>query len=202
MKKILTRIVIGLVLLGGAICVATWFIPSKVHVERSITINAPAEAIFPHVNDLKAWEQWSPWYEVEPTAQYTYGEQTVGVGATSTWKGEKVGEGTQVIMSSTPNSEISTALDFGDQGEAMAFWKFEEAGNSTNVIWGFDTDVGLSPIGKVFALLMDSMVGGDYEKGLQNLKQICEASSGEASEVEAEDTVVDDNPETEPAEAS
>ena len=111
MKKILTRIVIGLVLLGGAFCVATWFIPSKVHVERSITINTPASVIFPHVNDLEAWEQWSPWYELEPTAQYTYGEQTVGTGATSAWKGELVGEGSQVIMSSLPNSEIQTALD-------------------------------------------------------------------------------------------
>ena len=202
MKKVLTRIVIGLVVLGGALCVATWFIPSKVHVERSITINAPAEAIFPYVNDLKAWEQWSPWYEVEPTAQYSYGEQTVGSGATSSWKGEKVGEGTQVIMSSTPNSEISTALDFGNQGEAMAFWKFEEAAGSTEVTWGFDTDVGLSPIGKIFALMMDSMVGGDYEKGLQNLKQICEASSDEASDAETGSTGAEETAEAEAAETS
>lgn len=42
--------------------------------------------------------------------------------------------------------------------------------------WGFDTDLGMNPIARYFGLVMDSMLGADYEKGLAKLKQVCEAA--------------------------
>ena len=37
-----------------------------------------------------------------------------------------------------------------------------------------DTDMGKNPIGKFFGLMMDKMVGPDFERGLNNLKSLCE----------------------------
>lgn len=187
MKKVL----IAVVLLGGLFCAGTWFLPSKIHVERSLTINTPAATVFPYVNDLKEWEKWSPWHETEPTAQYTYSGNP-GLGQSASWKGEKVGEGTQMITTSTPHTSITTSLDFADQGPATAYWNFEETGGGTKVTWGFDTDMGMNPIGKVMGLMMDKWIGGDYEKGLEKLRQVCESSAAEAPEATAEAAEVED----------
>jgi len=35
--------------------------PCEFTVSRSLKISAPPEKIFPHVNDLHKWEDWSPW---------------------------------------------------------------------------------------------------------------------------------------------
>ena len=35
--------------------------------------------------------------------------------------------------------------------------------------------MGLNPIGRLMGLMMDRWIGGDYEKGLAALKQVCES---------------------------
>ncbi len=59
--KILKRtlFVVGAILVLMA--VVGLFLPSHARVERSTVIKAPAEQVFPHVNDLKQWAAWSPW---------------------------------------------------------------------------------------------------------------------------------------------
>ena len=49
--------IVGFVLIG-ILALAFAFVliqPSKGHVEKSIVINAPASAIFPHLNNLKSF---------------------------------------------------------------------------------------------------------------------------------------------------
>ena len=172
----LRNILIGLgililVLVGGA-----YLTPRNVHVERTVTINAPAQAIFPYLNDYRRFNEWSPWAHRDPNATYSFEGPERGVGARMTWSGnEQVGSGTQeIIMSDSPN-RLETHLDFGDQGEAVAFFDLRPAGEATEVTWGFDTDMGLNPIGRYMGLMMDTWVGGDYEQGLANLKEAVES---------------------------
>ena len=47
-------------------------------------------------------------------------------------------------------------------------------GDGTHVTWSFDSDMGAGPIGRYFGLLMDRMVGPDFEGGLANLKALAE----------------------------
>jgi len=177
--KVLKRLVlIVVVLLLVAVGVA-YLLPSHVHAERSIVINAPPEVIFAKVNDLKEWTAWSPWYAMEPTAKYDYSGAESGVGAIHTWKGDKVGEGKQEITKSESAKRIESSLDFGPQGTATSNWTFEAAGEGTKVTWGFDTDLGMNPIGRYFGLMMDSMIGAQYEEGLASLKKVCEADDNE-----------------------
>src|SRR5262249_59033946 len=49
-----------------------------------------------------------------------------------------------------------------------------EAGG-TQVVWGLDCDMGAGPVGRWFGLMMDKMVGKDFEEGLTNLKSVAEA---------------------------
>jgi effector-binding domain-containing protein len=98
-----------------------------------------------------------------------------GVGAKYSWSGnDKVGVGTQTITASVENQSVSHDLDFGSMGLAKAQMSLSPESNGTTVTWTLDSDMGVNPIGRYFGLLMDRMVGKDYERGLGKLKQLAE----------------------------
>ena len=48
------------------------------------------------------------------------------------------------------------------------------ADGGTEVTWGFETDLGMNPVGRWMGLMMDSWIGADYEAGLARLKALVE----------------------------
>lgn len=162
--------VLVLVLVGGA-----YLTPRHVHVERTVTIYAPPEAIFPYINDYRAFNEWSPWADRDPEAVYQYSNPPYGEGATMTWSGnDQVGSGSQEITLSDYPTRLETHLDFGAQGDAYAFFDLQPTDEGTDVTWGFDTDMGMNPIARYMGLMMDGLVGADYEQGLLNLRDLVE----------------------------
>lgn len=151
-------------------------LPSILDVQRSVTINAPPSAIFPYINDLKAFNQWSPWAEVDPNTQYTFAGPASGVGAKMIWssKDPGVGGGTQQITASESDRRVEVVLDFGEQGQGRSYYDLKPEGLNTVVTWSFNTDFGYDLVGRYFALMMDDMVAEEYEKGLENLKVLVE----------------------------
>jgi len=152
--------------------------PDSFRVERSVTIKAPPEKIFPLIDDLHAWTTWSPYEKKDPAMQRTFGSTTRGQGATYAWSGNKeIGQGSMEITESTPSSRIGMDLDFIAPFEAHNKVEFTllPAGDSTTVTWAL---FGPSPfISKLMGLVfdMDKMVGTDFEAGLANLKGIAES---------------------------
>jgi len=158
-----------------------FLLPAQAHVERSLVINAPPEQVFAQVSDLSAWSAWSPWAEMDPDAQLTV--EGSGVGQRMIWSSDnpQVGEGSQVVVALDRPSFVQTQLEFDGQGLADAtFNLMPVADGQTQVTWSLDTDMRdgvpflLKPAGTYLGLLMDGMVGGDYETGLQNLKTVVE----------------------------
>ena len=39
----------------------------KYHFETSTVINAPAEKVYSNMNSMKAFNQWNPWLDLDPT---------------------------------------------------------------------------------------------------------------------------------------
>ena len=168
-----------LMIIGAIIALAliiALFLPSKVIVERSMNIQAPASIIFENVNNLRNWEAWSTWAKKDPNMISEYEGPEAGVGATHKWKGEPktVGEGTLKIVESEENKSIKTAIDFGRQGSGSGYWKFDEKEGVTTVLWGMSTDMGKNLIGRWFGLMFDKMIGKDFEEGLSNIKKVVE----------------------------
>lgn len=63
MKKIL-YIFLGII----AFLVITMFaMGKKYHFETTTVINAPAEKVYSNMNSMKAFNQWNPWLELDPT---------------------------------------------------------------------------------------------------------------------------------------
>jgi len=175
--RFLKRLLIGLALLVATFLTVVWFQPDDYRVTRTTMIAAPVARVFEQVNDLKKWDDWSPWAKLDPSAKVTFSGPQSGPGASFTWDGnDKVGAGTMTITESKPNQRIATRTDFTRPfaGTGSADFVFSEAGGRTNVIWSmFGTQ---SFIGKALCLFMpmETMLGPDFERGLAQLKQVSE----------------------------
>ncbi len=173
----LLKWLLGLVVLAIVAFVAIGLIlPREVSVARSIEIDAPASAIFPHVNSPRATEAWSPWLAKDPQTRLTYTGPEAGAGAKMDWASDnpEVGSGTLEITASEPDRRVDVALDFGEFGTATSAYVLAEDGGRTRVTWSFETDMGAGPFGRWLGLMMDDWVGADYDTGLANLKAVVE----------------------------
>lgn len=173
------RFFIALIAIIGIFVIVVAFQPSDFRISRTATINAPASAVFPKVNDFHNWEDWSPWAKIDPEAVSSYGGTREGVGAIFHWKGnEQVGEGTMTITDSRPSELIVIKLDFREPFEATntAEFTFQEANNQTMVSWSMFGKNNF--IGKAMSLVMDcdKMVGEQFEKGLSQMKSVVEGT--------------------------
>jgi hypothetical protein len=175
--RFLKRLSIGLVLLFAAFLVVVWFQPDDYRVTRQTVIEAPAAKVFEQVNDLKKWDNWSPWAKLDPNAKVTFSGPQSGEGASFRWDGnDKVGAGTMVITESKPATRVATRTDFTRpfQGSSQSDFVFSDKGGHTNVIW---TMFGKqSFIGKAICLFMpmEKTLGPDFEKGLAALRDVAE----------------------------
>jgi Polyketide cyclase / dehydrase and lipid transport len=177
-------IIVGVLLLAVvALLIYAATQPSAFRVQRSANIQAPAERIFPHINDFRSWIAWSPWEKLDPNLKRTFSGPASGVGSTYEWQGnKKVGQGRMEITEATEPSKIAIKLDFIKPFEAHNTAEFTLArnGQSTDLTWAM---LGSKPyLFKVMSVFMDmdKMIGKDFEKGLANLKAITEQPASAA----------------------
>jgi len=174
--KILKNILIAVVVIVFIAAVGIYFLPNHYTVSRSIEINKPADVVYAQLSDFGKWGAWSPWQEMEPEAKVTLDGTPAQPGHKMSWDGKKLGKGDMTIVSATANKAVSSDLEFISpfQMKAKDYFQLEAMGDKTKVTW---TDAGglKYPMGRLFGLTMDKMLGGQYEHGLQNLKKVCEA---------------------------
>ncbi len=174
----MTPILVALVIIGLVLFVLIIGRPDEFTVCRSTKMAAPPEKIFPHVNELKRWDDWSPWAKLDPNCQITYVGPPAGVDASYSWLGNnKVGAGKLTITESVPSSLVRFRLEFIKPFQATnaAEFKFLPEGGQILVTWSM---VGKNNfISKIFGVLVDceKMVGKDFEKGLAGIKSLVEA---------------------------
>ena len=179
MLKIISLAVVAVV--GGFLIYAATR-PDSFRVERTVTINAPPQRIFPLINDFQRWGAWSPFEKKDPGMKRTLSGVSSGKGAVYEWDGNKeIGQGRMEIVESVPPSRITLTLDFTRPFEAHNIVDFtlEPRGNSTQVTWAIH---GPSPfISKVMGIVfnVDKMIGKDFEAGLAALKTVSEQQSAD-----------------------
>ncbi|HCQ30067.1 MAG TPA: hypothetical protein DIU39_07260, partial [Flavobacteriales bacterium] len=102
MNKVIKRIFRTFAIFIVLLIVASFFLPSKVKVERTKLIDAIPSIVYNYVIDLKKWKYWSPWHQLD-TTQYNnpnnYSVNTIGTGAKYCWdsQNENVGKGCLTI---------------------------------------------------------------------------------------------------------
>ena len=178
MIKTIALIVVGLLAIVIAVVVILALTkPATFRVERTTSIKAPPEKIFPLINDFQSWSAWSPYEKKDPAMKRTFSGPPSGKGAIYEWDGDKnVGQGRMEITGSTPPSNVTLALDFVKPFEAhnTVTFTLTPQGDSTTVTWAMQGPANsISKVMQVF-INMDKMVGTDFEAGLANLKALAE----------------------------
>jgi hypothetical protein len=171
--RVLFKTLLVVVVLVIVAAVAGFFLPSSYKVERSASMKARPEAVFPYLNSLKRWEEWIAWNKKRyPDMTVTFTGPETGVGASYSWQGEEVGRGSVKITSSDPGKGIGYDLDF-EEGKYVSKGNLTIAseGDGVKVTWTNEGALGNNPLNRYFGLLMDQMLGPDFETGLRNLKQ-------------------------------
>lgn len=177
--KILGISVVGLVALIGTVSA---FLSPKSHLERSAVINATPATIFEQVNIIKNTNKWQPWGMQDSNLKVSYEGPESGVGAKMNWESEKLGNGSQWIIESTQDKHVKVGMQFADfDGTYSGEINLEPVDGGTKVTWTYDGDVSntgmaTSVMGKFMGLFINSALGKDYEKGLNNLKSLAEST--------------------------
>lgn len=147
---------------------------SEYQVQRTATIDAEPAEVYDHIVNFRNWESWSPWVDLDPDMETTYSDIDGEVGASYAWQGNrKVGEGTMTITDAEAPSTVVIDLHFLKPFKSQNVTRFdiEPAAAGSTVTW---TMTGThTTLSKIFSYIrsMDSMVGGDFENGLERLKQ-------------------------------
>ena len=167
-------IVVALIIAAVLIYAAT--LPDSFRVERSASIKAPPEKIYPLINDLRSMQTWSAWEKVDPGMKRAHSGAARGVGAVYEWEGNKdIGQGRMEITESSP-SRVTIRMDFIQPFAARNTVEFtlKPDGVSTQVTQAI---FGPMPyMSKLFGLFcsMDKMIGGKFEESLVALKTAAE----------------------------
>ena len=172
-------ILIGLGVIVVAIIAVVALQPAEFRVARSATMSAPSPVIFAQVNELKKWEAWNPWQKIDPAMKLTFAGPPAGPGASYSWVGNnEVGEGRLTITESQPTDMVRIKLEFMKPFAATntATFTFKPEGNQTAVTWSMEGHNNYLAKALHLFMNMDRMVGGQFEKGLADMKKVAEAA--------------------------
>jgi hypothetical protein len=173
----ITYLVAALVGLVVLLLIIGLLMPSQVTVSRSVTIDRPAETIFPWIGELKTWPDWTVWNKAEdPTLHYTYPGPTTGKGGSMVWTAKKMGDGTLTFTVFVPNKVARYELVMPGYGTTVhGNFELESAGGgATRVSWYDVVDLGNNPVKKLFGPVLKKMLGTAFSRGLHGLKAATE----------------------------
>jgi hypothetical protein len=169
--------ILGIILLSvlGIIVVLGLIAPKEFKLERSVVIPTNnKEVIFKNISTWSEFLKWNPWSSKDPNQKLTYKGTEGELGANYHWQGnDSVGEGEMTITGITPFEKVDMDLHFIKPFETTnkTVFSMTPQGEDYKVSWEMS---GASPFPfNIVHLFMDmeKMVGPDFEKGLNTLKE-------------------------------
>jgi hypothetical protein len=133
--------------------------------------------VFAQLDDFHRWAAWSPWEKLDPALRRSYEGAPAGVGAVYHYAGRRAGEGRMTMVESRPGERLGIRAEFIRPFAATNRIDFtlRPADGGVRVTWAISGNNGF--VAKAFGLVVnvDRMVGGDFERGLAELKRVSEA---------------------------
>ena len=172
-KKVLLTLGVLVVLFLGFVAAQ----PAEYRITRSATIEAPPAEVFPQVNNLHNWQVWSPWAKLDPAAKNSFEGPPEGTGSIFKWSGnDQIGEGKMTIIESRPDELIRFKLEFMRPFEdtSTSEFTFQAKEDQTVVTWSMSGHKNFMSKAMCLFMDMDKMLGGDFEKGLAQMKAVVE----------------------------
>lgn len=169
---------IGLRVFGAAVVLVLLFLlvgmllPHAYQTSAEVVIDAPPEKVFPYLNRLDRWPEWSQW-ATNKDSMFTveYGPQVEGLGAVQTWK-EPRGSGKLWITGSKPERSVDYVVEFGDFPRMNSRFELQAEDSRTRLKWSSE---GRLPSGPFYGWLRMAFVNGmksQYQQALVKLDAV------------------------------
>jgi effector-binding domain-containing protein len=165
------------IFLAALFVAIAYFLPREVYVERDTKINAAARTVYAQIADLRSWNKWSVWNQIDPNMEISYTKHGVGAGAGYSWESNnrRVGNGSLEITTAQAFDSVLVNIQFAEQGIVQNGFVFSAENNATKVKWYLRYELGNNPLSRWMGLMMPKNIGSDLETGLSNLKGLCQA---------------------------
>jgi len=151
----------------------------KILIALAVIIIAFLGVVAMQPSQFHNWEAWNPWAKLDPAMKQTYEGAPAGAGAIYTWAGNsEVGEGRMTLTESRPSDLIRIELEFLKPfpGTSTAEFTFKPEDNQTAVVWSMAGKNNFMAKAVCLFMSMDKMIGGQFEKGLAQMKAVAEAT--------------------------
>lgn len=168
MKILKTLLVVVLIFLGYV-----GLKPSHYEIARQVTIQAPADKIFPFVNNRTLANSWNPFIQQDAEIKLSYSGPEVGVGSQTHWESSKqMGTGTATVIESVPHQKVLVKLEYTKpfSMHQEAVYLLESNGKETTVTWKTYGENNYICRLMNTCMNMDKLVGNTFTVGLQTLK--------------------------------
>jgi hypothetical protein len=151
------------------------FLPDHYRVERSVSVNLPADSAFAAAADFSIRDKWDPWVTADTGAVTSFEIKPGYTGSRWNWKGKKIGEGEVEITEVKPGKSFKAILRFlrPNRMTARIDWIFEPRGESTLCRWIISGELSY-PANRLFGLFIDDILGASMERGLSGFKKSIE----------------------------
>lgn len=171
---IFVYILLGLI---ATLLIVAALMPKQFTIEKSVIIERQVPLVMDMVGDLQHYSKWNPWQQSDPTTK----KEITGIpkkpGHKYSWEGKKVGKGSLTLIHIDPQ-HIHFDLQFIKPWKSRANdnWLFEPWGGSeTKVTWSNNGELPW-PIARLIGPMLNKSLNKQFEQGLANLKNMCEAN--------------------------
>lgn len=169
------RIRTGLLMLTAFALVLTIIslaLPSKYRVEREIFIQSRPEAIYPLLNSMKKWEEWTVFNQGKDPGIIIqqYGAPR-GIGSKMTYEGERLGRGTIEIIDSEVDHLLQFQLLLNNKIPSKGSILLEPSPTGTYVLLVLEGDVGFHIPDRFIIRTFNGILGPLMEESLFSLKE-------------------------------
>lgn len=150
--------------------------PSSFRYERSGKIQAPTEAIFPYLSDLKKGAEWSPYEKMDPNMKKSFTGPDGQVGAAEDFESKEAGSGRLEMTKIVPNERVEIKLTMTSPfpSENLVTYTLAPEDGATKFTWSMSGENGF--LGKLLSVFIDcdKLIGGQFEDGIAALKTLVE----------------------------
>jgi uncharacterized protein YndB with AHSA1/START domain len=177
--KIILVVILVLAAIAVLLLLIGLFIRKEYVAGKEIIINLPKSVVFNYLKLLKNQNKFSVWGSMDPDMKTDFRGTDGTEGFVSAWDSDvkNVGKGEQEILKIVDGERLDYEVRFIKPFESTS-WAFITTttidDKTTRVHWEFTGKMKYPANLMLLFMNMEKMVGGDLEKGLQNLKAILE----------------------------
>jgi hypothetical protein len=173
-------LVLVIALVSGALYgVGRFLLPNDLAVTRTVAIERPRAAVFAMANDLRIAKEWSPYYAMDPDAEYAFSGEGPGAGQTMRWIStvRQVGSGRISIVDSAENESIDSIIELGERATMNSRFEVRRAEGGSAVAWSVSARCAEGAINvpcRYMNLILQSQISTQLDAGLTRLKTLAE----------------------------